>query len=195
MDTRKRVSIIAILLAGLFFNLNAFAQEQVVSKKEMRKLKRAIKKAEQAEYDRDMHQKASKAIEESTFVLKASTLYGRKGTSKMVSDDINFISVNGEEVVVQIAYSDLPGLNGLGGVTLKGRISGKELKTDRRGNTYVNFHVMGIPLSADIRICLSGGSNNADARINATTSRGKITFDGKILPLEDAYVYQSGLSH
>jgi hypothetical protein len=195
---KKKITIATLVILGLFVSVNVIAQEQQLTKeekKELKKQKKALRKAEREAYDKSMHELASKALKESNFVLEASTLYNKRGYSKQVSDHLNFISVSGDTAVLQLAFTGHGGYNGVGGITLNGRISDKEYSEDKHGNQYLTFNVMGSFILADVRISLSGGGNYADAQVDATTKSGKIKFRGQILPAELSTVYKSGIEY
>ncbi len=197
--TMKKVLTIAILI-GLSLSISSkiFAQEKEISKsekKELKKEKKAKRKAEIKLYEEARHDEASDAIQELDFVLEASTLYSKRGHQINVSDNINFISVKDDKVVLQLAFQNYNGLNGLGGVTLSGQISKKEFRKDKHGNQYLSFNVIGAILNAEVRIMLGASDNYADADVNATTRSDRIRFRGKLIPGDKTIVYKSGFEY
>ena len=195
---KKRIGILMIVVLGLLLSVNASSQEVVVTKqekKELRKQKKAARKAEKEMYDKSMHEVAFKALKDRDFVLEAHTLYNKRGYAKQVTDNLNFIAVEGDEAVLQLAFRGYGGPNGIGGITLSGRVSNIEYKTDKHGNQYLNFNVMGAVLHADVYITLYGSNNTAEAQVNAVTTSGKLKFRGEILPTELSSFYKSGLEY
>lgn len=191
---RNTLTLVAILILGAI-SFSSFAEGKELSrqeKKELRKEKRAARKAEREMYDREMHKIAYQALKDLDFVLEANTLYGKRGKAIMVSDHLNFISVEKDKAVLQLAFMGYRGPNGLGGITLNGRVSNKEYSTDKHGNQILNFNVMGAALSAEVRITLNASDNTADAYVNANTSSGKIQFRGSLVPKADTRTYKSG---
>jgi len=189
----------AIIIALGITNISSsYAQEKKLSKqekKELRKEKKAKRKAERKLYEEARHKEASQALKEFDFVLEAHTLYNKRGHSKNVSDNLNFISVKGKKAVVQLAFNNHNGFNGLGGITLSGKISNEEYTEDKNGNQYLTFNVMGSVLNAEVRISLGSSGNDADANVDATTKSGKIKFRGKLLPTDKSTIYKSGIEY
>ncbi|RKD94591.1 DUF4251 domain-containing protein [Marinifilum flexuosum] len=191
---RNTLTLIAILILGAI-SFSSFAEGKELTKqekKELRKEKRAARKAERKMYNSEMHKIAYQALKDLDFVLEANTLYGKRGKTIMVSDHLNFISVDKDKAVLQLAFMGYRGPNGLGGITLNGRVSNKEYSTDKHGNQFLKFNVLGAALNAEVRITLNASGNTADAYVNANTSSGKIQFRGSLVPKVDTRTYKSG---
>jgi len=195
----KTILTTAIIIAlGLTNFSSSFAQEKQLSKeekKELRKEKKAKRKAERKLYKEARHKEAYQALKDLDFVLEAHTLYNKRGYSKNVSDNLNFISVKGKKAVVQLAFNNHNGINGLGGITVSGKISNEEYIEDKNGNLLLTFNVMGSVLNAEVRISLGSSNNDADANVDATTKSGKIKFRGKLLPTDKSTIYKSGIEY
>lgn len=195
----KTILTTAIIIAlGLTNFSSSFAQEKQLSKeekKELRKEKKAKRKAERKLYEEARHKEAYQALKDLDFVLEAHTLYNKRGYSKNVSDNLNFISVKGKKAVVQLAFNNHNGINGLGGITVSGKISNEEYIEDKNGNLLLTFNVMGSVLNAEVRISLGSSNNDADANVDATTKSGKIKFRGKLLPTDKSTIYKSGIEY
>ena len=195
----KTILTTAIIIAlGLTNFSTSFAQEKQLSKeekKEIRKEKKAKRKAERKLYEEARHKEAYQALKDLDFVLEAHTLYNKRGYSKNVSDNLNFISVKGKKAVVQLAFNNHNGINGLGGITVSGKISNEEYIEDKNGNLLLTFNVMGSVLNAEVRISLGSSNNDADANVDATTKSGKIKFRGKLLPTDKSTIYKSGIEY
>ena len=100
---------VAILLAGAG---TGYAQSQDANS---RKMARKQMKAEQDARDRLAFEEARKAIEAKEFVLEADQVSFKSGSTAQVSSNTNFVAVQGDKAVVQVAF-DIPvsGPNGLG---------------------------------------------------------------------------------
>ena len=93
--------------------------------------------------------------------------------------------------VVQIAFNGASsGLNGLGGITVKGSVSGYRVKTDKAGNVYVSMNVVGTAVSATVSITLYNGSNQASVTVNPNFNSNRLTLNGKIVPFSQSTVFQ-----
>lgn len=120
---------VAILLAGAG---TGYAQPQDANS---RKMARKQMKAEQDARDRLAFEEARKAIEAKEFVLEADQVSFKSGSTAHVSSNTNFVAVQGDKAVVQVAF-DIPvsGPNGLGGVTVSGSTSDYRQSVDKKGN-------------------------------------------------------------
>lgn len=81
-----------------------------------------------------MHDSAMKALQDSAFILKADKVTFRRGRIAYVSSTTNFVSMEGERAVIQLAFPNLPwpGANGLGGITVDGIVTNVSVKTDQK---------------------------------------------------------------
>ena len=69
----------------------------------------------------EKHQLMLEMVQNRQFVLQSHTLYSRRGQTAFVSPVTNFIAVDGDNAVIQLAFDNAsPGFNGLGGITLEG---------------------------------------------------------------------------
>ena len=68
------------------------------------------------------------------FVLEADQVSFKSGSTAHVSSNTNFVAVQGDKAVVQVAF-DIPvsGLNGLGGVTVSGSTSDSQAERGQEG--------------------------------------------------------------
>ena len=147
---------VAILLAGAG---TGYAQSQDANS---RKMARKQMKAEQDARDRLAFEEARKAIEAKEFVLEADQVSFKSGSTAQVSSNTNFVAVQGDKAVVQVAF-DIPvsGPNGLGGVTVSGSTSDYRQSVDKKGNIRVSMNVIGTGISAQVYINLPNGGNQA----------------------------------
>jgi|WetSurMetagenome_2_1015567.scaffolds.fasta_scaffold04890_4 hypothetical protein len=125
------------------------------------------------------------------FVLKANYLSNQRGQRVIVSSNINFIIVDSNEVVIQIASNNnMGGSNGLGGITATGKITHYNMKKLGKGDGYysISFSTMTSVGSYDIVLNISRGANT-DASISGITY-GKLNYHGVIHPLEQSGVYK-----
>lgn len=99
-----------------------------------RKAARAAQKEYYRALDARMHDSAMKALQDSAFILKADKVTFRRGRIAYVSSTTNFVSMEGERAVIQLAFPNLPwpGANGLGGITVDGIVTNVSVKTDQK---------------------------------------------------------------
>ena len=101
------------------------------------------------------------------------------------------MSVCGDRAVVQVAFNvPWSGFNGMGGITVEGRISQYERKTDKRGNVYLTMGVLGNGISAQLFITLWAGGNKASVSVQQNFYSGRITLNGVMVPFEESEVFK-----
>lgn len=82
------------------------------------------------------------------------------------------------------------GPNGLGGVTVNGKVSSYEMRTDKRGTLYLSMNVMGVGISARLDISMPKGTNNATVTITPNFNSNRLTLNGVILPAFKSSVFK-----
>ena len=169
---------VAILLAGAG---TGYAQSQDANS---RKMARKQMKAEQDARDRLAFEEARKALE-------ADQVSFKSGSTAQVSSNTNFVAVQGDKAVVQVAF-DIPvsGPNGLGGVTVSGSTSDYRQSVDKKGNIRVSMNVIGTGISAQVYINLPNGGNQASVDISPNFNSRRITLRGELLPLSEGNIFQ-----
>lgn len=137
------------------------------------------------------HSCAMEAMDSMNFVLKADRLVSKRGHTVYVNDITNFISVSGDYATVQIApsYSG-GGPNGVGGITLDGKVSNVKYDIRKNGNKTLSMNVMGSVISATLFIELYDGGNNAEVTVTSNFHSLKVTLMGTLTPTDDTYIYK-----
>lgn len=178
---KKMVSILICVLALMVGHIQA--QEVELTKEE--------KKALQEKIDSIQHAEAVEAINAKKFTLEADQVVFKYGQTAYVTSNTNFVSVDGEDAVVQVAFNiPVAGPNGLGGVTVDGKVSSYEVKTDKRGTLYLSMNVMGTGISARLDISMPKGTNNATVTITPNFNSNRLTLNGVILPAFKSSVFK-----
>lgn len=202
----KTLLITLFTLASITFfsNTTTFAQEvaeKPLTEKEQRKLARK-KAKEERKKAKELAKKQAKAEEQAryqmafegmkgqSFVLQANQVYDRYGNIAQVTNTINFIKLEGEKCVVQLGFEGIVGFNGVGGITLDGKISDLEIKENDHGGLSMQFNVQGSMMQASVRINLNGADNWADASVRAQTDNTEVKFRGNVIPLNLSNIYQ-----
>ncbi len=129
--------VVVVLAAGSLLAQEVKVVEKV-SKKELKKEKKAQRKIEYELFKAE----GLNSIEDRDFVLMADRISGRSFRPVLVMDNLNFIKIEGEEITVQYALDGRIGVNGLGGVTYRGKIrniEAKDLGQGKPGNVLVEF--------------------------------------------------------
>lgn len=130
------------------------------------------------------------AIEAREFVFEANMLVFKRGGTARVFSNLNFVSLRGEQATIQVAPYDAGGPNGVGGVTVEGRVTNMEVKTDRKGNTHVTMNVMGRAVFATVDMVLIKGGNNASVTVMPNLSSNRLTLYGELIPAEKSRVFK-----
>lgn len=130
------------------------------------------------------HLKAELAADDGYFVLQATEVRNSYGRYELgLNDNTNFLLMQGDKGIFQVAFNNMSaGANGLGGITLHGNISRKELKYDKKGNTIITYMMIGRRMNASVTITLFKGSDQAIADVFPTLGNGRITLRGRLVP-------------
>lgn len=135
--------------------------------------------------------RAAAAMDNMDFVLRADRLVFKYGHTAYVNSVTNFISVSGDYATVQVApFYGGGGPNGVGGITLDGRVSNVKYETRKNGSRSLSMSVMGSIISATLNIELYTGGNNAEVTITSNFRSSKITLIGTLTPPDDTYIYK-----
>lgn len=185
----KRIATTVIIL---LITLAGMAQGQVNLTREERKI---LKKEQKKQAEQIMIMNTAKALHVSQYILKADRVRGRGGVMINVNPRINFVSVNGEEVFVQLGSESGMGYNGLGGITLKGRITGSSIEQDEKnGSYYILLNTMGTAGSLTISLNVNVTGEMANAMV--TTNWGsRVDFIGHVVPNGRLQVYKGTESY
>ena len=191
---KKVLFIAALFLVCFSMSINAQTKkEERAAKREALKKEREARRAIEAQMDSVAYLKAVSALEEGEFVLEANNVTFPNGLVRFVSSNTNYVQMDNGEGVVQTAFSNFtyrPGPNGLGGVTVEGKISSPTLKKDKDGNVYYRFAVQGTAVSATVSLTLTGGTNQASAAVVPNFTGQSITFDGYLVPYDQSAIFQ-----
>ena len=134
---------------------------------------------------------ARAALRNQDFVLEADNVPFRNGQTVFVNSVTNFISVKGNKAVIQISPSNFAaGPNGVGGVTVEGRITGQEVRTDSKGRTTFSMNVTGIGVNAQVEIYMFPDSNRASATVYPNFNSNTVWIEGNLVPYENSNVFE-----
>ena len=93
--------------------------------------------------------------------------------------------------VVQISPSSfVSGPNGVGGITVDGRISNMDLKVDKKGNTRISMNISGKGINAQLDITLYAGSDNAYVIVSPNFNSQTVRLEGKLVPYGQSRTYE-----
>ena len=150
---KKLMFTLFLMLLGIIVFAQEEEMEQVEkTKKEMRAEKKADKKAERKAADAEALLKSNSLLVSKQWVLEATRVYGKSGRSFNLDPNINFVSIQEKDGVVQLSFSGLVGWNGIGGITIEGNVTRYEVKEPNKEGTgaSVKAFMMSAPRSVDI---------------------------------------------
>lgn len=174
---------IAIIISAAAIALTAACSSQTPAQK-------AAKQAEEAAQDSLAFAEASRAIESGDFVLEGNFVTDRTGRRIYVTSSTNFISVTGDQAVLQVSPGNGGGPNGVGGVSLSGQISDSTIKTLKNGSLQYQANINGVALSAQIILTLIPGTDRASVTVMPTFNSMSVTIEGKIVPYSASTIFQ-----
>lgn len=142
-------------------------------------------KALQRQVDSVGHTRAIIALERGYWVLLADRInVGFTGyTVSGLNGNTNFVFQQAQSGMVQFAFNHgAPGLNGMGGMTLEGRVSHVQQKTDKKGNIRYGFSLVGEDINAQVDVTVYAGSDYAQAIVTPAFSGPVLTVNGRLMP-------------
>ena len=184
-------TLLTLILAFVFV-LGAFSQEetQQLSKQEIKKLQKEQKKAEKAAEAERMAEVTSFMVHQQQFVLEADYLSDKYGQRVPVTPTINFVMVDSVAGTVQFGSAEAIGYNGVGGVTVDGRVTKYEYSViGKKEDSYsIRLILMSSIGTYDITLMVNS-QGYADASIRGNWS-GQLNYHGKLVPLTLSRVYK-----
>jgi len=182
---------LAFAMVILMLAVGVQAQEPgSLSKREQRKLLKEEKQRQEAKEAERYAKLVEHMVKSATFVLEADMLFDRYGNTRNVQSDINFISADSTEGVLQIGSNAYLGMNGVGGVTIEGSVGDYEYSYSKKRETYtVNYNVRSPAGSYDVFMTVQP-SGRADARVSGNFSSGSLRYSGKLVHPAESFVYK-----
>ena len=185
------LTLILMLALGFGATSTARAQSPELQQEELtRAQKRKVRKQLEAIQDSLDYAAAVKALQERNFIMSADQLVFKHGETAFVTSATNFVSLTGDDAVVQIAPFNSGGPNGVGGITVEGKASSVKVDRDKRGTLLFSMNVSGLGISAMVTISLPDGSNRASLLVESMYRSGRITLNGRLLPYDRRSVVQ-----
>lgn len=153
--------------------------------KDAKKAQREHQKLMKQRVDSLGHAKAAQALERGYWVIVADRItVGSIGYSvNGLNTNTNFVFQQADDGMVQFAFNDgRPSVNGLGGMTLEGKISGVKMRTDKKGNITYSYRILSTDINADIIITAYAGSDYAEALVQPAFSGARMSLYGRLVP-------------
>jgi hypothetical protein len=185
-------SQILLILFSVSVILAAYGQVENLDTKNLTKEeKKALRKTKKEEGKRKREEnlvKFEEYAEMREWVVETHMVFDKQGQSYQMDPTINFVGVNKEETTVQLSFNGILGWNGVGGVTLDGKIGKYEYNRDNK-TVMITMSAMGSSLGiVDIFLTISGDGNG---RATVSGNWGeRITFQGRFVSLAESSVYK-----
>ncbi len=187
----KKLIFLMGMFLFMFAGLSQAQSQDKAAQKAAKKAEKAAKKAAEEAQQQALFQQALQSMQDQGFVLEADRVIFKRGRSVFVSSNTNFISLDGDNAVVQVAFNGpYSGPNGLGGITVEGKASNIKMSTTKRRVTIFSMNVQGIGISASVTIQMPEGTNQASVTINPNFSGNTLTLSGYVLPIEQSSVFK-----
>lgn len=183
---------LVILFSIIWIVPQTFAQEEeTLSKKELKQIAKEEKRSRRYAEEEQKRELTALMLEHHRFVLEADFVGDRTGSRIPVNSNINFIAIDSTHGTLQLATPYGLGYNGLGGITLEGRISKYNLK-EIQGKKSKSYSLMILIMTSlgtyDITFQISE-TGNTDATVRGN-SMGQLKYSGKLIPIDKSRVYK-----
>lgn len=170
---------IAVSVIVLLFTIAVAGQDKGSLTKQERK---ALRLEQKNQREAALAMATAEALRSGTFVLKADRLRGRGGSMINVDPTINFVAVQGKEAYVQVAPSSGFGLNGLGGVTLKGTVTSMDIGQGKKHGSY-NIIMNTLGQAGNLTVFMNVNKTGQIATASVRTNWGSwVELSGYIVP-------------
>ncbi len=133
-----------------------------------------------------LFERVIKAVEEGKFVFESERVKGETGNFHDVNPQRNFISVNGDEGVMQfytVWKSEHRKFD-----TRKGEVSDLEMRKDKRGNLIVELKIKNKVSVVRLELLVKKDSDRGEVRVKSTHAYPSLTLVGKLLPLSESKI-------
>jgi hypothetical protein len=181
-----------LFLALVFLTAGTgYSQNAAISHKEKRNLEH-LRKKKNHKADRSLSgEYYAQLLQKKYFVFTADFAMNDEGYTFVTNPDINFLSVIGNKLTFQFGRNGHMGLNGVGGVTLKGRVVDYKFipGTKKKGMIVTSDAQMNGPIQPPQFVLYV--SDDGTSQLNLTLGNGEtITFSGRIFSPQNSGIYE-----
>jgi hypothetical protein len=178
---KKLIFLLPVFLLLVGFPSEAQTQSKKLTKAERKAL--AIAKSD-AEY-----QRISDLVAQRQFVLEAGFISNQYGYRAPVNSMINFIKVDSSDAVIQVGSDFGVGYNGLGGITLNGRITKWKVSANPTKRLLtVSMNVM-TNVGTYFVTFYAGSSERAEASVSGMQG-GKLYYSGRLYAPGESRIFK-----
>ncbi|NVK86055.1 MAG: DUF4251 domain-containing protein [Cytophagia bacterium] len=155
--------LVSVLILSVLVNVGLKAQDANTekSKQELRN-----ERKEQRRIDQQAVEDSTKiALTENDFTLRGNTFQSKLGPVVNVDNNVNFVAISGDQIVVQLGNLTTFGYNGVGGITYKGRIQDLEVNESKGRSGFTAKVVFNSPNTINTALLrLDVNGDNVSAR-------------------------------
>ncbi len=179
---------ICFLLMSLLLSGGLFAQDQKTIKETKKEASQRKKEEKKAKIE-SQYKLTDSLLKGKKFVLEAQFLKYSSGDRVNVVSTLNFISIDSLSAVIQVGSMQRVGYNGVGGVTVQGRISNWKLeKDDKHKNFYLTLSIQGNIDIYEVNMSIDYAGYTY-AILNGINT-GKLTFEGNLVSKEETVIFK-----
>jgi hypothetical protein len=179
---------ICCLLISLFLSGGLVAQDKKTIKETKKEISQRKKEEKKAKID-SIYRCTDTLLTGRRFVLEAQFLRNNVGARVNVISTLNFISIDSLSAVIQVGSTQRFGYNGVGGVTVQGRVINWKLeKDDKKNDFFLTMTIQGNVDIYDINMTIDY-EGYTTATLNGVNT-GKLIYEGNIVSLEKTSVFK-----
>jgi len=177
-----RTIVLCLCILTISVGISVAQEKKELSKKERKELKK--------ELELEKKKAIMELLQSKEWIIEAHTVYDRYNQSYQISPTINFVGIRGEDGVIQLGFDGLIGWNGVGGITMDGKVTSYKIIEGKKNNdpsVNLSFQGRGIG-SANIVIAINS-SCQANAKVSGDFG-DRITFSGILKSMDESSVYK-----
>ena len=177
-----------LLLISLFLCGGLIAQDKNTKEETKKEISQRKKDEKKAKIEK-LYKHTDSLLTSRRFVLEAQFLRNNIGERTNVVTTLNFISIDSLYGVIQVGSVQRFGYNGVGGITVQGRVINWKLEKDEKAkNFFLVLTIQGNVDIYDINMTIDY-TGYATATLNGVNT-GKLIFEGNLVPLETTSVFK-----
>ena len=136
--------------------------------------------------------KAKSALQNMDFLVLADRISFKSGNPIYPAErNTNFIYAHNGKATIQFSnMKGYMGANGLGGLTVEGKISNINSKTNDKRIFYTEFDILGTGVSAKISISLPKNGSNSTVNVYPNFNSNTISVFGKVKPFNAKDIFE-----
>lgn len=178
----KKTSLILGILI-LFIAFNAPAQ---MTKEEKKKAKRERKEAKKREQEEALVKYAELAYTQQ-WAIQANMVYDEKNNTFILDPALNFISLDNENLTVQLAFTDIRGWTGIRGYTQEGTASDYEVEKSK--SVKISMTGQGATMGT-IKLNITIDSSGTARAYISGIGTDRLSIQGTFVPLHEAGIFK-----